>query len=465
MAGLKVRWTLRDLVDFEALSGRDGELQAGDAGRIRAAAKGLEGAEARRAGMKAWLDGLRSGGGEFPGEAWAGGRFVAGAVVVVGMFLAGVGVMTGMLDRERMAFHVPMVLGVSVGMQLLVLFAAFAAWLLRGRFARGLGLGTKLLGWLIGKLGGAGKMEWWRTLRLKGGKGWEALGWNLVRLTQAGAVMFSLGLMAGLLGCIWFMQIGFYWESTTPEWMADRIQEVVGFFGSPWSWAVPGWVPSMEQIVDTRWEDGRGLAGRMESATTWYPFLFAAIFVWGMLPRLVLWAYAAYREKRALGALDFQAKRHRELWREIMGTRRIDESEPPLDGVLVLDIGGTGLKREALRGFMLRRMRVNPGEWLEVGVWDGKGEESASESIRNAPAGVVLLAEGWALSPPRMKALHTQVRALSGSGTMIHFLVANAGSEGMPSGVNDEEKGIWRDFVDGLADASAETFFYEEEES
>ena len=46
---------------------------------------------------------------------------------------------------------------------------------------------------------------------------------------------------------------------------------------------------------------------------------------------------------------------------------------------------------------------------------------------------------------------------------MIHFLVANA-ADGKPVEVKDEEKGIWMDFVDGLADSAAETFFYEEEE-
>ncbi len=69
-----------------------------------------------------------------------------------------------------------------------------------------------------------------KSLRLEGGKGWEAMGWNLVRLTQAGAVMFSA--------------------------------------------------------------------------------------------RLLFWGYAVFRERLQLGALDFQSKRHRELWREIMGTRR-----------------------------------------------------------------------------------------------------------------------------------------------
>lgn len=462
---MKARWTLRDLVDFEALLGREGELRALDEGRIRAAVKDLEGAEARRVGMRAWSEGARTNVDGTPGEVWEGARFSVGALVVIGMFLAGIGVMTGMLDRERMGFHVPMVLGVAVGLPLLVMVGAALAWVLRGKFSKGFGFVPKSLGWLVGKLGGAGKMDWWQTLRLEGGKGWEALGWNVVRLTQAGAVMFSVGLMAGLLGCIWFLEVGFYWESTTPGWMAQQILRVVVFLSLPWAWAFPNWVPQGDAILGAFWSNGRLVDGWMESTATWYKFFFASIFFWGMLPRVVLWAFAFFKERKALGALDFQAKRHRELWREIMGTRRTDVSEASLDGVLVLDVGGTGLKEQDLRGFMLRRMRVNPGEWFEVGVWDGKGEEAAAKSIRNAPAGVVLLVEGWALSPPRMKALYSQIRALSGSETMIHFLVTNVGPDGRPSGVKDEEISIWRDFVDALADASAETFFYVEGES
>lgn len=441
-----------------------GEIGSLDEGALRGEVKGLEGAEARRVGMKAWLEVVRRGSKELPGAVWASGRFFVGAGVVIVMFLLGVGVMTGMLDRERMAFHVPMVLGVSVGLQLLVLLGAGLGWILRGKFSGGMGMVQRGLGWMVGKFFGEKNMEWWRVLRLEGGKGWSALGWNLVSLSQLGAVMFSLGLMIGLLGCIWFLEVGFYWESTTPEWMAGRIYEVCRILSSPWAWVFPDWTLSFEAIARTRWVDGEILAGRMEAAATWYPFLFAAIFTWGMLPRLVFWVVAGFRERKALGALDFQAKRHRELWREIMGTRRVDVSEVPLDGVLVLDVGGTGLKEEDLRGFLLRRLRVNPGEWYQVGVWDEKGEAAATESIRNAPAGVVLLAEGWALSPARMKALHRQVRNLAGGETTIYFLVVNAGKRGTPGSVKDEEKLIWRDFVDGLADASAEVFFYEEEE-
>ncbi|MBG7606883.1 MAG: DUF2868 domain-containing protein [Verrucomicrobia bacterium] len=445
-------------MDFEALLGKADA--ATDERLLREKVKGLDGAHARRAAIKVWLDGQRRGKDELPGDVWGGGRFLVGAVVCLVMFLAGIGVMTGMLDRERMGFHVPMVMGVAVGLQLLVLVGAGVLWLLRGK----MGLLQKLFAWLIGKFSAEGDSGWWRILRLEGGRAWEALGWNLVRMTQAGAVMFSIGLMAGLLGCIWFLEVSFFWDSTTPEWMAKKIYEVCGFLSMPWSWWTVGWVPGETTIQVTRWGVEAPLVDDLDFMAVWYRFLFAAIFFWALLPRLVLWILAVFKERKALSSLDFQAKRHRELWREIMGTRRADVSEAPLDGVLVLDVGGTGLKEESLRGFLLRRLRVNPGEWYEVGVWDEKGEEAAVKSLRNAPAGVVFLAEGWALLPPRMKALHSQVRSIAGSETCVYFLVVNSGGAGEPLEVKDEEKTIWKDFVDGLADASAEIFFYEKEE-
>lgn len=448
-------------MDFEALSAKDENVPV-ESLQIRRAVKGLEGATARRVGMHIWLEAQRghAQAQELPGEIWSSSRFLVGALVMAMMFLGGVGVMTGMLDRERMAFPIPMVLGVAVGLQLLVLLIGFLGWLFRGRFSKGLGLVSSVLGWLLGKIGGGRKMDWWRRLRLEGGRGWEALGWNLLRLTQSGAIMFSVGLMTGLLGCIWFIEVGFFWESTTPEWMAQKIYEVCSILGAPWSWAFPLWVPSREVVEGSRLP----LVDGLNYEARWYPFLFCAIAFWGLMPRFILWVFAVFKERKALGSLDFQTKRHRALWRDLMGTRRTDTSEAPLDGVLVLDVGGTGLKQEDLRGFMLRTLRVNPGEWYEVGVWDEKGEASAAESIRNAPAGVLLLAEGWALSPPRMRALQAQIRSLSGPETAIYFLVTNVGADGGPAPVMAEEKEIWRDMVDGLADAAAEIFFYEKEE-
>jgi hypothetical protein len=76
---------------------------------------------------------------------------------------------------------------------------------------------------------------------------------------------------------------------------------------------------------------------------------------------------------------------------------------------------------------------------------------------------VALLAEGWALSPPRMSALYRQIRSLAKAGTPVYFLVVNVGSDGKLAEVKAEEKTVWKDFVDSLADATLEVFFHEGE--
>ncbi|MFU8804093.1 MAG: nitrite/sulfite reductase, partial [Bradymonadaceae bacterium] len=60
---------------------------------------------------------------------------------------------------------------------------------------------------------------------------------------------------------------------------------------------------------------------------------------------------------RSLGAEEF-GRQVEETWERIR------------DGVLVLDVGGSGVDREALRPFLLRRLRVNPAAWQPVAVLD-----------------------------------------------------------------------------------------------
>ena len=86
----------------------------------------------------------------------------------------------------------------------------------------------------------------------------------------------------------------------------------------------------------------------------------------------------------------------------------------------------------------------------------------AMDALAKAPAGVVLLAEGWALSPARMSALHAKVRASAGPETPVKFLVANAGPHNTPASPSPEERREWLRFVDSLRDPEAEVFFFEE---
>lgn len=103
---------------------------------------------------------------------------------------------------------------------------------------------------------------------------------------------------------------------------------------------------------------------------------------------------------------------------------------------------------------------VHPSSWHQIAVLDEGGERGVSEALGKAPAGVVLLAEGWALSPPRMKALHERIRARAGRETPMQYLVANVGAGNTPVPPSREELREWERFVDALADPHAEVHAY-----
>jgi hypothetical protein len=111
---------------------------------------------------------------------------------------------------------------------------------------------------------------------------------------------------------------------------------------------------------------------------------------------------------------------------------------------------------------MLRRLRVHPTAWHSVAVMDPGAEEEALRALAEAPAGVVLLAEGWALSPPRMIALHRKIREAAGPHIAIKFLIANVAANGDPLSPTQEERREWEKFVDSLRDPGAEVFSFEE---
>ncbi|NQX01184.1 DUF2868 domain-containing protein, partial [bacterium] len=238
------------------------------------------------------------------------------------------------------------------------------------------------------------------------------------------------------------------------------LETAVRILSAPWSAWWPQAAPDARVILDSRWLPGR-TSGLAPGPAAWWQFLLMATLVWGLLPRLLLGLLAWNAGRRALARLDFQSRGHRALWREITGTERVETDAPPLDGVLVLDVGGSGLTEAALRPFLLRRLRVHPAAWQSTAVLDPGAENQAAKALAKAPAGVVLLAEGWSLSPPRMVALHARIRACAGPAAPVKFLVANVGADRQPAAASAEESREWTRFVDSLRDPAAEVFFFE----
>jgi hypothetical protein len=155
MANDAPRWTLEDLVDFEQAAATVARTTPAVRTAVIAATRGLEGASARRAGLRVWL--------EETGRKSAGRKF-ASAIAMVGgglslvMFLSGIAAMLGLLDRERGGINVAVFLAILIGGQWLILLLAAVAWLMRRRAADGFSGMQALAGKLIRRLevGGSG---------------------------------------------------------------------------------------------------------------------------------------------------------------------------------------------------------------------------------------------------------------------------------------------------------------------
>lgn len=455
MANDAPRWTLENLVDFEQTAAETTATPTAVKNAVIAASRGLEGASARRAGLRVWLEEM--------GKNSAGRKFTSALAMVGGglsliTFLSGISAILGMLDRERGGINVTLFLAILIGGQWLVLLLASVAWLMRRRAAEGFSGVQAIAGKLARRLAGNRDDAWWQRLMDGGGAPRAAVLWRLARMAQAAGIFFNLGILCGLGGLVLVKHIGFFWETTTEMAMFSILEKSSYFLSLPWSAWWPGAVPNPDQINAASWLPGRELP---PGPAVWWQFLLMATFFWGLLPRLCLWILAWHASRQALARLDFQGRSHRALWREITGVDRVETDAPPLDGVLVLDVGGSGLKEEALRPFLLRRLRVHPAAWQSTAVLDPGAEEEAARSLAKAPAGVVLLAEGWSLSPPRMMALHEKIRSSAGPGAPVKFLVANVGADQSPAPVTADERREWSRFVDSLCDPAAEVFFFE----
>ncbi|MES2474657.1 MAG: DUF2868 domain-containing protein [Verrucomicrobiota bacterium] len=451
------RWTLESLVDFEQAAATSIATPPTLRSAVNNAIRGQQGATARRYGLRVWLAGMPRG--------QAGKKFLSAlALVTVGLsltlFFTGISSVVALMDRRSGSINVVQFLAIFLGGQWLVLLLAAIAWAFRRRAAEGFSGVQALFGKLACRLAGNADNRWWQAIMEGGGMAREALLWRLARMAQTAGMAFNLGILCGLLGLVMVKQLDFYWESTTRVAMRSILDQTVNVISAPWAAWYPDAVPDAAMIEATRRLPARPPV-LPPNAAPWWEFLLLATLFWGLLPRAILGLLAWRAERKALANLAFQGRTHRTLWREITGADRIETDEKPLDGVLVLDVGGSGLNEETLRPFLLRRLRVHPAAWKSVAVLDPGAEHEAALCLADAPAGIVLLAEGWALSPPRMRDLHGRIRATAGAEILVKFLVANVTTSGQPTAASSEERHEWERFVDGLRDPAAEIHFYE----
>jgi hypothetical protein len=461
MSGQRAKWRLADVVDLEALLSGEGRPVVGredraEVGRVLRGTSEWSALGRRRVGLRAWLE-LRRGDREVGRKAVDGLRLVSWGFGMAAL-LGGMGVVRGLLapvDGLGLAYNIWVFLAVTVGVQILILGLGCLGYVLVRRQRGRMTLLQRLAGRMACRLAGGINGDLWRRITTSGRGYGSAVTWRLGRISQGVALGFNLGVLAGFLGCLWFLGVSFYWQSTLMN--PQTVSEWFDAIASPWSWS--GWGLPKEWSE----EDFSVLEGRfyeVQGGREWWPFLMMTVLVWGLLPRLLLWLGCVIGERRALASLDFQEPRHRELWRQLTRVERSMPTEGPADGVVLLDVGGTGVETARLREFLLREMRVNPEGRYEAAVLDEEAEAEAWAAIRKAPLGVVYLVEGWALSPKEMAAIHARVRE-HGEDRLVRFLVFGGVRDGMPEAPADAEFAQWKEFVDGLRDPAAEVVAYE----
>lgn len=448
--GKKVAWSLEDLVDFE-VAVQESPRVDGEVGRkIREELRTADQSDqvARRWGFQEWLRSKKRGSGA---KVVAVTRFL-GLVLLAATFLMGVGVVRGIVTggTGQSALNIWVLLAGTIGIQWLILLTGLITFLLARYWIGGLGWLKELLSAVVRRLAGKVSPDTWRSLIQGKGKQPSALGWRLTRMLQLAGIGFNVGLITGLFGLLWFTNVQFYWESSLSQFGGESLGKVTGVLASAWG----GSGLSEAQIIGLK--DISGETGD-EDWNAFFHFIFAALLVWGLIPRTLLWGFAVWKERQTLAGLEFQDIEHRKLWREMSRVERAVTMEGMKDGVVLLDVGGLGFETAELRPFLLQKLRVNPEKKYAVGVLDASEEQEAWTAMRAAPCGVVMLVEGWSLSPKQMVALIDKIREEAGMETVLRVLVLGDGIEA-PS---EEDFKTWQEFIDGLRDPRLECVAYE----
>ena len=121
--------------------------------------------------------------------------------------------------------------------------------------------------------------------------------WQMLAWSQIGAIAFNIAALATAAGLIAFTDLAFGW-STTLRFDSDDVLRITNALAAPWTWFWPDAVPSAALVESSRFfrlASASTSAISAEKLTGWWPFLLAAIMVYGLAPRCVLLTIALIR--------------------------------------------------------------------------------------------------------------------------------------------------------------------------
>ncbi|MGH0036353.1 MAG: DUF2868 domain-containing protein [Myxococcota bacterium] len=280
--------------------------------------------------LVAWVEARRA---ELGAGGDASGRYTAEAVRWSATLLGVAGLLSGALAalgalsfQPQGRINVVAVLGVLVGLPgvllVLALLNALPTRLRRalplvGREPEG-GGGLQPARWALRALPAAARERFESVFGR--GQAMERLAapvqrWLLLSASQGAAVAFQLGALATTLSLVVVSDLSFGW-STTLSIDPASAHRVTTALATPWARLWPEAVPTAELLAHTRFfriASAPAPGVELEMYGRWWHFVVAALVTYGLLPRLVFFAFVRTRLRRGLVRATLDAPGARQL--------------------------------------------------------------------------------------------------------------------------------------------------------
>ena len=301
--------------------------------------------------------------------------------------------------------------------------------------------------------------------------------WYPLRLSQR----FAVGLNLGLTGAFLFFSIAtqpiFVWQSG--QLNCARLERATGLIASPWSWLDARGRPSADDIRRTyrppdaqhAHSDCAATAGAVGAG--WWPFLFASMLVYGLIPRLLLDALSSWRVRRAVHDVALQHPDSQELLRRMQrpvvdtGARLQPAGASPAPEPLAPEPeaptvpGGRGfickwagirLTDDEICILAQRQWGIDAMALYEVGGLDVSRDEEALAALaaQRHIDHVLLLVEAW--QPPVSDYRHfvAQLRQTLRDGKMIWVLLYHRSANGDLAAPRPSDLEQWRSTLERI---------------
>ncbi len=169
---------------------------------------------------------------------------------------------------------------------------------------------------------------------------------------QLAGIGFNLAVLGATLAKVVFSDMAFGWQSSLPL-SAHQIASVAHFLALPWAWFLPEGLgfPSLAQVEGSQiiLKDGMYHLAT-QNLVSWWPFLCMAITVYGLLPRIILFAAGTIRQRQLLNKLELNSPEVRRLLERMTMAQ--------------IETGGTAVPTEVLHKERSQQKKANlPPAW------------------------------------------------------------------------------------------------------